>query len=256
MILRVSNKNEVVDYISKRHYSPIMPRLTKHYLGCYVDDELVGGLTFGWGTRPKHTIQKMFPELDTKDYFEIGKMAMCDSMLRNSESQMLKLAIKWLKENTDIKYLFTWADGMVGKPGYVYQASNFLYGGYNLTDTYVTEWGERVHPRTMQGRMPKKEGLKMGPRPTPEQLKEMKISRVKGKQFKYIYPMSKKWRRYLKKSTTEWTLNYPKDKDLLWRIKKPGESDYKETTKIPIDISKEFRYNKQQNKTTLEEFFE
>ena len=66
MILRVSNKNEVVDYISKRHYSPIMPRLTKHYLGCYVDDELVGGLTFGWGTRPKHTIQKMFPELDTR----------------------------------------------------------------------------------------------------------------------------------------------------------------------------------------------
>ena len=186
MILRLSNKNEVVDYISKRHYSPIMPRLTKHYLGCYVDNELVGGLTFGWGTRPKHTIQKMFPELDTKDYFEIGKMAMCDSMPRNSESQMLKLAIKWLKENTDIKYLFTWADGMVGKPGYVYQASNFLYGGYNLTDTYVTEWGERVHPRTMQGRMPKKEGLKMGPRPTPEQLKEMKISRVKGKQFKYI----------------------------------------------------------------------
>ena len=145
---------------------------------------------------------------------------------------------------------------MVGKPGYVYQASNFLYGGYNLTDTYVTEWGERVHPRSMQGLMPKKEGLKMGPRPTPEQLNEMKISRVKGKQFKYIYPMSKKWRRYLKKSTTEWTLNYPKDKDLLWKIKKPGESDYKETTEIPIDISKEFRYNKQQNKTTLEEFFE
>ena len=43
MILRLSNKNEVVDYISKRHYSPIMPRLTKHYLGCYVDNELVVG---------------------------------------------------------------------------------------------------------------------------------------------------------------------------------------------------------------------
>ena len=58
MILRVSNKNEVVDYISKRHYSPIMPRLTKHWLGTYVDDKLVGVLTLGWGTRPKHTIQK------------------------------------------------------------------------------------------------------------------------------------------------------------------------------------------------------
>jgi hypothetical protein len=103
--------------------------------------------------------------------------------------------------------------------------------------------------------MPKKEGLKMGPRPTPEQLKEMNISRVKGKQFKYIYPMSKKWRRYLKKSTAEWTLNYPKDKDLLWEIKKPGGEKYTKTTQIPFDLSREFVYNKQQNKTTLEEFF-
>ena len=95
MRLKVTNKNALVDLISKLHYSPIMPRLTKHYLGCYVDDKLVGGLTFGWGTRPKHTIQKMFPELDTKDYFEIGKMALIEDMPRNSESRMLKLAIKW-----------------------------------------------------------------------------------------------------------------------------------------------------------------
>ena len=143
MRLSPTNKNRLVDLISELHYSPIMPRLTKHYLGCYVDDKLVGGLTFGWGTRPKHTIQKMFPELDTQDYFEIGKMALVEEMPRNSESQMLKLAIQWLRENTDIKYLFTWADGIVGKPGYVYQAANFLYGGYNLTDTYVTADGEK-----------------------------------------------------------------------------------------------------------------
>jgi hypothetical protein len=257
MILKPTNKNALVDLISKLHYSPIMPRLTKHYLGCYVDGELVGGLTFGWGTRPKHTIQKMFPELDTQDYFEIGKMALIEDMPRNSESQMLKMAIRWLRENTNIKYLFTWADGIVGKPGYVYQASNFLYGGYNLTDTYVTKEGEKVHPRTMQGRMPKKEGLKMNPRPTPEQLKEMHISRVKGKQFKYIYPMNKKWRRYLKESTTEWTLNYPKHTDLEWQIKGPGEDKYVKTSKIPFDLSREMVYNKQhnKNKNNLEEFF-
>ena len=34
-----------------------------------------------------------------------------------------------------LKYLFTWADGLVGKAGYVYQAFNFLYGGYIWTDT-------------------------------------------------------------------------------------------------------------------------
>jgi hypothetical protein len=244
MILLEVDKNQVSNFLAEYHYSPVMPKLTRHYLGCFVNKKMVGAITFGWGTRPKHTIKKLFPDLDTLDYFEIGKMAMDNDMPRNSESQMLKLSIQWLRENTKIKYLYTWADGIVGKPGYVYQGSNFLYGGFITTDTYVTESGERVHPRTMQGLMPKKEGLKMGPRPTPQQLNDMNISRVKGRQFRYIFPMKRKYRRYLKNSTVDWTINYPKDKDLIWSIKKPYEDKYTETTTMPFDISKEVEMNK------------
>ena len=57
MILKLVNKYIAGDFVSKRHYSSVMPRLTKYYLGCYVNDELVGIITFGWGTRPKHTIK-------------------------------------------------------------------------------------------------------------------------------------------------------------------------------------------------------
>jgi len=58
----------------------------------------------------------MFPSLDTKDYLEIGRMCMKDEMPRNSESQMLSQLVKWMKKNLpEIKVLFTWADGMVGK---------------------------------------------------------------------------------------------------------------------------------------------
>ena len=64
----------------RRHYSVVMPKLTKHYLGAYVDDELVGILTLGWGTNPMGTIRKMFPELTTADYYEIGKMCMDEKM--------------------------------------------------------------------------------------------------------------------------------------------------------------------------------
>ena len=62
---------------------------------------------------------------------------------------------------------------MVGKAGYVYQASNFLYGGYSETDTYVTKDNERVHPRTIGGLIENKTGAKLGARPTPEQWKNM-----------------------------------------------------------------------------------
>ncbi len=169
IMLRLLNKYEAAQFVSTRHYSAVMPRLTKYYFGYYIKDKLVGVITFGWGTRPKHTIQKLFPSLDTKDYYEIGKMCLDDSLPKNSESQLLSKSIDWLKKNTDVKYLFTWADGIVGKPGYVYQAANFLYGGFSITDTYVSKSGEKIHPRTIQGQLPNKEGLKYGHRPNPKQ---------------------------------------------------------------------------------------
>jgi len=243
MILKLVNKYIAGDFVSKRHYSSVMPRLTKYYIGCFVNDELVGVITFGWGTRPKHTIKKIFSYLDTKDYYEIGKMCMDDKMPRNSESQLLSSSIKWLKQNTNIKYLFTWADGIVGKVGYVYQSANFLYGGYVLTDTYITEQGEKVHPRTMQSKIPNTKNRKYGMRPNPQQLIDLKLSRVKGKMFRYIYPMSKKLRKEIKKSNFVWGLNYPKDKDLMWLIKKPSELKYTETKTMPFNLTKNYQYN-------------
>ena len=130
IVMKIVDYRVATLFVQERHYSPVMPRLTKHWLGAYQDDVLVGVLTLGWGTNPMGTIKKMFPELTTSDYFEIGKMCMDESMPRNSESQMQSATIAWMKKNTpDVKFLYTWADGIVGKPGYVYQAANFLYGG-------------------------------------------------------------------------------------------------------------------------------
>ena len=259
-MIKEITKYVATEFIMSRHYSPVMPKLTKHYCGYYVDDVLQGVVTFGWGTRPKHTIQKLFPTLDTTDYYEIGKMCMDDSMGKNSETQMLSKVLTWLKQNTTIKFLFTWADGLVGKPGYVYQAFNFLYGGFIWTVTYVTDKGEKVHPRTIQSQLPNTHNYKYGSRPNPKQLKQLRLSRVKGKQFRYILPMNKKMRKFLKQSTVDWNLNYPKDKDLVWKIKRPGDSSYTLTNIMPFKLTKEVEYNKdnveRNTGATLESFFE
>ena len=52
------------------------------------------------------------------------------------------------------------------------------------------------------------------------------------------------FRKMLKKSTTEWTTNYPKDKDLLWKVKGPNDVGYTITNKMPFDLSKDYVYNK------------
>ena len=158
-------------------------------------------------------------------------------MPRNSETQMMAGTIRWMKQNTpNVKFLYTWADGIVGKPGYVYQAGNFLYGGFIWSDVYVTDAGEKVHFRTIQRKMKKemgREDTKYGPRPNDAKMGELGFSRVWGKQFRYIYPMNKPARKFLKQSTMQWSIDYPKDGDLEWKIKRPGETSYTLTNELP-----------------------
>ena len=219
------------ELIQSLHYSKIMPKLTKHFLGCFLDNELVGVLTLGWGTQPKATINKLFQGLDTKDYFEIGKMCMKEEMPKNSETQMISGVIKWLKKNhPQKKFLYTWADGIMGKPGYVYQAANFLYGGFIWTQIYISSKGEKIHPRS-SGRLCE-ENVKFKLNKEPDFFKNKKgkriywltqdfldhkgISKIYGKQFRYILPLNKNSRKLLKKSSVEWNIDYPKDSNLHW----------------------------------------
>lgn len=232
------------NFILKYHYSgDVMPRLTKQRLGVRIDGELLAVLTLGWGTRPLHTIKKLFPECETQDYYEIGKMCLHDKLPRNSETIFLKKTVKWIKQNhPEKKFLFTWADGIVGKVGYVYQAFSMYYGEFIWTDVYVTKEGHKIHPRTAQGiikeKYGQKKGLKMGQRPTYEHRIDLQMSRVKGKQFRYIMPLNNYSKKLLKRSSVSWTKNYPKEKDLKWKLLKPGEKKYQIINEMPFIIKK------------------
>lgn len=256
------NRFIAVEFVQKYHYSKVFPKITKHYLGIYLGDNLIGVLTLGWGTQPLQTIKKLFPTLTTKDYYEIGKMCMHPDMPRNSESQLLSAVIKWIKDNyPDIKFLYTWADGIVGKPGYVYQSANFLYGGFIWTDIYIGPDGEKIHPRSTRWLL--EENAKFIGRKkrmfwmSLDFMKYKGIRRIQGKQFRYIMPLNKRARKLLKKSTTEWTLNYPKDKDLEWREQtENGYITLPEMPKFDLSVVNVNKRNVGDNKVVEEDWFE
>ena len=58
--LKEITKAEALAMVKKYHYSNILPRINKHFVGFFLDEELVGVVTLGWGTRPLHTIKKIF----------------------------------------------------------------------------------------------------------------------------------------------------------------------------------------------------
>lgn len=213
------SKQLALDMVKKYHYSNALPSVNKYFIGFYLEDKLVGVVTLGWGTRPLHTIRRLFPSLETKDYYEIGRMCMTEDMPRNSESQMLSQLAKWVKQNCpDVKVLFTWADGMLGKPGYVYQASNFLYAGHIVTDFYLKD-GVKIHPRQTRKLFGLKDDTRLSVRPTVEQMQAYGIEHYKGKQFRYVLFLCSKVekKRLMRECTAPLGTEYPKDDSLGWR---------------------------------------
>lgn len=241
------SKDKALEMIKKYHYSNTLAKLNKHFLGFFVWGELVGVVTLGWGTRPRHTIQKIFPTLDTKDYLEIGRMAMTDEMPRNSESQMLSQMIKWVKENLpEVKVILTWADGMQGKVGYVYQASNFIYTGRIDGEMYIRD-NVKIHVRQMKSVLlaDGEKDKRLTIRPTLEQMRLYNIRHYKGNQYRYIYFVcDRKTKRHLiKDCICELYSKRPKEKDLWWKVRNvyTGKWEYCERPCYTTDFNQETR---------------
>ena len=247
MNIKEISEIEALELIFDNHYSKIMPRLSKHFIGGYLDDKLVAVMTLGWGVQPLNTIKKLFPSLISKDYYEIGKMCLLEELPRNSESIFISKVFKFVKDNyKQIKLIYTWADGILGKPGYVYQASNFLYGGYITTDLYISKEGEKVHPRTAQGIMNEKDGFDVGRRPDRTFLIKNEWSHYRGKQFRYVYFMCKKKekKKLLKESSVDWNQPFPKDKDLFWKRKNLEDGTWYDVDHINYNGGASIEYNK------------
>ena len=232
-VIKEISKETALDMIREYHYSDTLPKINKYFLGFYISGVLVGVMTLGLGTRPLHTIRRIFPSLGTNDYLEIGRMCMTDEMPRNSESQMISQCVKWLKTNhKEIKVLFTWADGMLGKPGYVYQASNFIYAGYSGGEMYVMN-GRKVHVRQMKALLVDGKDKRITVRPTLQQMRELGIRHYKGKQYRYIMFLCDKRekKRLLKECQIDLTMENPKDSDLEWTVRNVETGKWEKTSK-------------------------
>jgi hypothetical protein len=219
---------EMTEFTREHHYSATMPSITKICYGGFRDGNLVAAISFGHGSRPKDTIKILFPSLGTEDYLEIGKMCLLDEEPTNSESSFIRTTRHLLCKKFRRKLIFTWADGLWGKPGYVYQAANFLYGGFIWTEFYLTAERIRVHPLQLKSYM-RAHGMlspldaRRTPRPNAAQLREMGWKHIHGKMFRYIRFLChrEEQARLLAESPFQWTNTralYPKHADLEWKV--------------------------------------
>jgi hypothetical protein len=132
--------------ICENHYSGTVPKGVKYHLGIFIDEILYGVAQFGFGIMPQKTCQ--WVEGTTKDeYLELNRLWISDKLGKNAESNSISKALKYVKEKKpELKWIISFADGMMGKVGTIYQATNFTYTGFRKDGgIWMTKEGERIH---------------------------------------------------------------------------------------------------------------
>ena len=191
--------------IKENHYSKSICFVSSVNLGIFWKGMLCGVAQFGNGINPKGST-KWVEGSTHHQFLEFNRMWLSDIAPHNSESRAIGLIFKWFRKNRpDIKWLLSFADGANGKVGTIYQATNWIYTGYDRQGgVWVTSDGTRITQRSM---IDKHKSTK---RDLLESIYGTPLYRVRGGQFRYIYFLDKKWRKRL---TVE-PQAYPKLDDL------------------------------------------
>jgi len=194
------------EYIKRNHYTHKVCTGTKHSLGVWIDGEIKGIIQLGKGVSIRET-QKWVEGTQPHEWLEVNRNWLADDLPHNSESKVWGMTFKWIRENLPhIKWLVTFANGAAGHVGTQYQATNWIYTGYNRTGgIWVTKEGEMIHSLTLHSK-----GLPNVKRETLEGIYGTPLYRVVGGQFRYFYFMDKEYKGKLKLPQ----LPYPKQTEL------------------------------------------
>lgn len=151
-VFEVSDRSTVRDFIEEHHYSHNINGLRVTYSFLLRDKrsgEIVGAMTFGgFGMAG---VWRKYGEREV-DVLELNRLVLIDDTPKNTESFFIGAALRWLKRNTLVKTIISYADPNYGHEGVVYKASNFEYMG-KTTPTRVIFWqGRKYHDKTIRAK--------------------------------------------------------------------------------------------------------
>ena len=116
-------RGEIKDFIEKWHYSHNMNGVISTYCFKLLDgDKLIGAAVFGWLAMANQW--KKYTDSKEK-LIELRRLCCIDDTMKNTESYFISRCIKWLKRNTKIEKIVSYADLEFNNEGIIYKATSF-----------------------------------------------------------------------------------------------------------------------------------
>lgn len=143
-------------FIKKNHYLKSLSRGNKYvFVLKGLNNEIVGSALFG--TPVGTNVEKCYSIGNTK-LLELKRFVLKNTP-KNTASWFMSKCMKYLKQNTDVRVIISYADPTQGHEGTIYKASNFKYlGKQKYSPGYMFKLGkEKFYQRNIY--QPTKETL-------------------------------------------------------------------------------------------------
>lgn len=197
-------RNAIANFIEKHHYSHNVNGIQSYYhFGLYRDGkfglpELIGAMMYAIPSMPA-TANKYNPINPDKCY-ELRRLVCIDDTPTNTESYFIGQTFKWLKKNTDIEVIVSFADAEYGHTGVIYKATNFECLGTTAPGRKLIVDGKEYHSRSLnQDKRPYGRELKKRYDAGDENIfwKDTKSKYI------YVYYLNKKIKKQIKRLQSE-----------------------------------------------------
>ena len=133
--------------IIEHHYLHSLSGGTCLAFGVFLGNRLQGALTLGVGPTLAYSL---VADAAPADCLTLTRLWLSDQLPANSESRVLGIVLRSLRQHTTVKFLVTYADPAQGHIGIIYQATAWLYTGLSeAMPLYDLGDGKLRHSRSL-----------------------------------------------------------------------------------------------------------
>lgn len=135
-------------FVEKWHYSGNVNGVNSTYCFRLMDSEtMIGAMIYG--STAMANVWRKYANHES-ELIELRRLCCVDDTPKNTESFFIGKTLKWLKKNTDVKTIISYADETYGHKGIVYMATNFKNVGMTNPGKVIIYHGKRYHDKTIR----------------------------------------------------------------------------------------------------------
>tara|TARA_R110002153_G_scaffold252596_1_gene410373 strand:- start:31 stop:627 length:597 start_codon:yes stop_codon:yes gene_type:complete len=147
-LVKTCDRKEVKNFIETWHYSKNINGLKSNYCFKLMDkDTMIGAMIYGQIAMAN--VWKKYVNSEDQ-LIELRRLCCIDDTPKNTESYFIGYTLRWLKKNTEIKKVISYADETYNHQGTIYKASNFKHIGMTNKGKVIIYNNKLYHDKTIR----------------------------------------------------------------------------------------------------------